>query len=94
MPRASLLGSNLHTNNTCHFGSMAGLAPTSTVRPNITGLAGYKVAVVAANQHRNDGSIIASNTNALNNGCGLGKTCSDGEKCLKYLKITYNTTTL
>jgi hypothetical protein len=87
MPRASLLGSNLYTNNTCHYGSMAGLAPTSTVRPNITGLPGYKVAAVAANQHRRDGTKIASNTTALNNGCGLGKNCSNGEQCLKYLKL-------
>tara|TARA_X000000368_G_scaffold369173_1_gene317558 strand:+ start:298 stop:1815 length:1518 start_codon:yes stop_codon:yes gene_type:complete len=87
MPRASLLGSNLHTNNTRHFGSMAGLAPTSTVRPNITGLSGYKVAAVAANQHRRDGTIIVSNTDALNNGCGLGKNSSNGEQCLKYLRL-------
>ena len=45
MPRINLIGaSNRKTNNTCVFGSMAGLAPTATVRPHITMLAGYKYA--------------------------------------------------
>jgi len=87
MPRPSLLGSNLHTNNTRNYGSMAGLAPTSNVRPHITSLAGYKVAAVAANQHRNDGTSITSNQRALNNGCGLGKNSMCGEDCLKYLRL-------
>ena len=52
MPRINLIGaSNRHTNNTCQFGSMAGLAPTTNVRPNITGLPAYKVSIIAANQH-------------------------------------------
>ena len=87
MPRPSLLGSNLHTNNTRHYGSMAGLAPTTNVRPHITSLAGYKVAAVAGNQHRNDGTSIAGIQAALNNGCGLGKNSMCGENCLKYLRL-------
>tara|TARA_Y100000741_G_scaffold206308_1_gene157000 strand:+ start:1317 stop:1652 length:336 start_codon:yes stop_codon:yes gene_type:complete len=92
MPRINLIGSsNLYTNNTCEYGSMAGLAPTTNVRPNITGLNGYKVAFTAANQHNNDGTKIASNTTALNNGCGLGKygkkACTDGTRCLKHLNL-------
>ena len=95
MPRVNLIGSsNRHTNQTCHFGSMAGLAPTSNVRPNITGLPGYKVAVTAANQHNNDGSVINSNTKSLNKGCGLGKSCSDGKRCLTHLNLMNGNNTL
>ena len=43
MPRPNLIGaSNRYTNSTCVFGSMAGLAPTATMRPHITGIHGYK----------------------------------------------------
>ncbi len=88
MPRVNLIGaSNRQTNKTCHYGSMAGLAPTTNVRPNVTGLAGYKVGITAANQHKNDGSELASNTTAMNEGCGLGKRCEDGKKCLKHLNL-------
>ena len=41
-PSRMIGASNLHTNSTCVFGSMAGLAPTATVRPNVTGIHGYK----------------------------------------------------
>lgn len=94
MPRVNLIGaSNRHTNQTCQFGSMAGLAPTTNVRPHITSLPGYKVSLPAANQHKNDGKSIASNTNSIQNGCGLGKStynniaCKDGRKCLTYLNL-------
>ena len=88
MPRVNLIGaSNRQTNQTCHYGSMPGLAPTTNVRPNITGLHGYKVGVTAANQHNNDGSAIASNTASMNAGCGLGKRCADGTACLKHLNL-------
>tara|TARA_B100001175_G_scaffold286813_1_gene268797 strand:+ start:1717 stop:2040 length:324 start_codon:yes stop_codon:yes gene_type:complete len=88
MPRVNLIGaSNRQTNQTCHYGSMPGLAPTTNVRPNITGLRGYKVGVTAANQHNNDGSAIASNTASMNAGCGLGKRCADGTACLKHLNL-------
>tara|TARA_X000000368_G_scaffold262832_1_gene208048 strand:+ start:3868 stop:4191 length:324 start_codon:yes stop_codon:yes gene_type:complete len=95
MPRINLIGaSNRHTNQTCQYGSMAGLAPTTNVRPNVTGLPGYKVGVTAANQHNNDGSSIASNTTSLGMGCGLGKTCSDGTKCLGHLNFMNGTNTI
>lgn len=90
MPRITknMIGSsNLYTNNTCAYGSMAGLAPTANVRPNITGLNGYKVGVTAANQHNRNGTPIASNISSLNSGCGLGKKCSDGSRCLKHLNL-------
>ena len=91
MPRVNLIGSsNRQTNSTCVYGSMAGLAPTTNVRPNVTGLPGYKVGIVAANQHDACGNEIASNTDAINNGCGLGKystACSDGKNCLIHLNL-------
>ncbi len=91
MPRVNLIGaSNRQTNQTCHYGSMAGLAPTTNVRPFISGIPGYKVAVTAANQHNNDGTSINSNTLSMNAGCGLGKyktACADGTACLKYLNL-------
>lgn len=88
MPRINLIGaSNRQTNQTCHYGSMAGLAPTTNVRPNVTGLPGYKVGVTAANQHNNDGTAISSNTLSMSAGCGLGKRCADGTACLKHLNL-------
>ena len=87
MPRINLIGSsNRTTNRTCVFGSMAGLPPTANIRPHITAIHGYKSSKVAANEHNNDGSEIAANTNAYNAGCGLGKNCENGQKCIKYLK--------
>ena len=95
MPRINLIGaSNRQTNQTCHYGSMPGLAPTTNVRPNVTGLPGYKVAVTAANQHNNDGSEILSNTASMNAGCGLGKRCADGTACLKHLNLFTGANTL
>ncbi len=95
MPRVNLIGaSNRHTNQTCHYGSMPGLAPTTNVRPNVTGLPGYKVGITAANQHNNDGSAIASNTAAMAFGCGLGKRCADGTSCLKGLNLWTGANTL
>tara|TARA_B100001175_G_C19363622_1_gene568322 strand:+ start:207 stop:530 length:324 start_codon:yes stop_codon:yes gene_type:complete len=95
MPRVNLIGaSNRHTNQTCHYGSMAGLAPTTNVRPNVTGLPGYKVGVTAANQHNNDGTAITSNTLAMTAGCGLGKRCADGTACLKHLSLWTGPNTL
>ena len=50
MSRSNLIGaSNLQTNRTSVFGSLAGLAPTTGVRPHVTGLHGYKFTRVAAN---------------------------------------------
>jgi len=95
MPRVNLIGSsNRQTNQTCHYGSMAGLAPTTNVRPNVTSLPGYKVGITAANQHNNDGSAIASNTLSMAAGCGLGKRCAEGTACLKHLNLWTGANTL
>ena len=88
MSKSRIIGSsNQFTNNTCAFGSMAGLAPTTSVRPNISGLSGFKASVVAGNQHKNDGTQIDSNTTARNYGCGLGKSCMDGKNCLSKMNL-------
>ena len=95
MPRVNLIGaSNRHTNQTCHYGSMPGLAPTTNVRPNVTGLPGYKVASVAANEHWYNGMAIASNTTSMAAGCGLGKRCAEGSACLKHLNLWTGANTL
>ena len=93
MPRISLIGaSNLYTNNTCEFGSMPGLAPTTGVRPWITGINGYKYTRVAANGTLwSDGTTLTKDSTSLTHGCGLGKkgsiACSDGKNCLKHLNL-------
>ena len=84
MPRINLIGaSNRKTNNTCVFGSMAGLAPTATVRPHITMLAGYKYA-------------RAFNKDPLDSGCGWANArssnkaayCKEGKKCVENIGYT------
>lgn len=83
----NLTGSNLYTNNTCQFGSMAGLNSTVGVRPNITGINGYKYLRTAANGvDWNTGASL----NALEKekGCGFGRTCKDGTMCLKFINPT------
>jgi len=90
--KISRLGSNLHTNNTCVFGSMAGLNSTTGVRSWITGMNGYKYSRTAANGvNWQTGAPL--NTNELNAGCGLhtpygqnGLTrCTNGRSCLIFL---------
>ena len=84
-------GSNRLTNQTCVYGSMAGLAPTTNVRPNVTGIHGYKSSRSAANMF-----VWPTNTplysDARSNGCGLGKqgqeACRDGKKCVDYIGFT------
>ena len=70
----SRFGSNLYTNNTYVFGSMAGSAPTVGVRPHITGINGY-----------NKGVPPNLPTNALLNGCGRNKSRADNARCAKFL---------
>lgn len=103
MPRVNLIGaSNRYTNNTCEFGSMAGLAPTTNVRPFITGIPGYKVGVTAANQNLEGpaggvGLVLPSNTTSRNQGCGLGlysTACDDGTRCLKHLNLFTSANTI
>lgn len=74
--KISLIGaSNLYTNNTCQFGSMAGLNSTVGVRPWITSLAGYKY------------NKVINDANNYKFGCGSNKSCKDGKNCLKTLKL-------
>lgn len=94
MPRVNLIGSsNLYTNSTCVFGSMAGLAPTTNVRPSVTGLPGYKYTRSAANGvNWLDGSVLGQSATDKAAGCGLGKhgqlACDDGNKCVKSLGLS------
>tara|TARA_Y100000389_G_scaffold199226_2_gene237204 strand:- start:1457 stop:1756 length:300 start_codon:yes stop_codon:yes gene_type:complete len=87
MPRINLIGaSNLQTNNTCVFGSMAGLAPTATVRPHITILPGYKYAKAF------------NDNNHYSNGCGWSNArssnkeayCGQGKKCVNEIGFSKN----
>ena len=83
----NLTGSNLYTNNTCQFGSMAGLNSTVGVRPNITGIHGYKYLRTAANGvDWNTGASL--NVTEKEKGCGFGRTCKDGTMCLKFINPT------
>lgn len=87
MPRINLIGaSNRQTNSTCVFGSMAGLAPTATKRPWITGLHGYKYTRSAANgTDWETGTILGRDTTGLSNGCGFSRGCDNGKTCIKYI---------
>ena len=77
--------SSRYTNSTCVYGSMAGLAPTSTVRPHITNAPGYKY------------SKVANDANNYEFGCGLGKkgtrACEDGKRCIEHVNYPYVTKT-
>ena len=89
--KINLIGASNHlTNSTCVFGNMAGLAPTATVRPHVTGIHGYKHLRVAAN-----GFIWETNTllpytmGDKNAGCGLGRFetngCTNSINCIKHI---------
>jgi hypothetical protein len=86
--KISKLGSNLYTNNTCEFGSMAGLNSTVGVRPNVTGLNSYKYLRSAANGLDWD-TGLSLNSAERSNGCGLdiphGEKCSKGNMCIKFI---------
>ena len=58
---------------------MAGLAPTSNVRPHITSLPGYKYA------------ILLNDPNHYGKGCGYGKSSNMGLACMKSLGIDKKT---
>lgn len=79
MSRPNLIGaSNRYTNSTCVFGSMAGLAPTATVRSDITRINGYKYL-----KSSNDATFFTK-------GCGFNKDCStDGMKCIKAIGYSH-----
>ena len=72
--KISKFGSNLYTNSTNVFGSMAGAAPTVGVRPHITGINGY-----------NKGVPVNLPKDALSNGCGRNKSRADNVTCAKFL---------
>ena len=77
--KISLIGSsNLHTNKTCQFGSMAGLAPTKNLRPWITSLHAYKY------------SAALNDKNNYTFGCGYNRNCKDGKRCVKKIGFTQN----
>ena len=69
--KISRFGSNLYTNNTNVFGSMAGANSTVGVRPNVTGIHGYKVANLPKD--------------ALLKGCGRNKSDADNRRCAMFL---------
>ncbi len=86
--KISRLGSNLYTNNTCCYGSMAGLNSTVGVRSWITGMNGYKYSRSAANGV--DWVTGASlDAEARAQGCGLdipfANRCSNGATCLLFV---------
>ena len=95
MSKSRMIGSsNQFTNNTCAFGSMAGLAPTTNMRPNITGIAAYGVTLTAANMFLEGpkGGAASSGGWQKNNiyrgwGCGLGGTCAQGKECLTKMNL-------
>ena len=78
--RISKFGSNLYTNNTHVFGSMAGLNSTVGVRPNVTGIHGYQTLLVSS------AAAAAS--------CGVNKSYADNKLCSTFLgkkaTILYN----
>ena len=80
--KISRLGSNLYTNNTNVFGSMAGSNPTVGVRPNVTGLVGY-------NRGLNLGALASANSQ-----CGPNKSYDDNRGCAlslgKKATVLYN----
>tara|TARA_B100000963_G_scaffold212770_1_gene185406 strand:+ start:1814 stop:2128 length:315 start_codon:yes stop_codon:yes gene_type:complete len=90
MPRINLIGaSNRQTNSTCVFGSMAGLAPTATKRPHITGIHGYKYTRSAANGTIWDtGATLPRDVKGLSEGCGLNRPCDKGRLCVKFIGDT------
>lgn len=69
--KISRFGSNLNTNRTNVFGSMAGLNSTVGVRPNVTGIIGY--------QYNN------LPKNALNNGCVRNANAAQNLQCANFL---------
>jgi len=69
--KISKFGSNLYTNNTNVFGSMAGLNSTVGVRPNVTGIVGYKYDNLPKD--------------AVNNGCVYNPTSAQNLQCIAFL---------
>ena len=95
MSRSNLIGaSNLHTNRTSVFGSLAGLAPTTGVRPNVTGLHAYKFTRVAANGLRFSDNTWLSQPDYAQ-GCGFARdhntiNAPHGQGCIDHIGYTKN----
>jgi hypothetical protein len=69
--KISKFGSNLYTNSTNVYGSMAGLNSTVGVRPNVTGIIGY--------QYNN------LPKDALSNGCVRNASSAQNLQCIASL---------
>lgn len=80
--------SSRFTNSTCVLGSLPGLAPTTNVRPNITGLAGYKAYPISNNMFRmvstlSGDKVTISQRHVRNvNECGFNTNCTNAKKCV------------
>lgn len=69
--KISKFGSNLYTNSTNVYGSMAGLNSTVGVRPNVTGIVGYKYDNLPKD--------------AVSNGCVYNPTSAQNLQCIAFL---------
>lgn len=81
--------SSRFTNSTCVLGSLPGLAPTTNMRPNITGIAGYKAYPISNNQFRmylnnNDKMDVKRVDNRAE--CGFNRDCKNSKDCVE--KVT------
>ena len=98
MSRSNLIGaSNRQTNRTSVFGSLAGLAPTTGVRPHITGLNGYKFARIAANGLRfiDGGPDVDVSEADRAQGCGFNRDngtvgAPHGKSCIQHIGYSKN----
>lgn len=98
MPRPNLIGaSNRYTNKTGVFGSLAGLAPTTGVRPHVTGIHGYKFTKVAANGLKfiDGGKDIWVSKTDYEKGCGFNRdhhnpSAPNGNACIKHIGYSKN----
>ena len=98
MPRPNLIGaSNRQTNRTSVFGSLAGLAPTTGVRSNVTRQPGYKFARIAANGLKfvDGGADIDVSEVDRAQGCGFNRDngivgAPHGKRCIKHIGYSKN----
>ena len=82
--------SSRFTNRTCVLGSLPGLAPTTNVRPNITGLAGYKAYPISNNMFRivsskkpGESTVSITRQRVRNvSECGFNTNCTNAKKCV------------
>tara|TARA_B100001758_G_C18183746_1_gene490840 strand:+ start:387 stop:689 length:303 start_codon:yes stop_codon:yes gene_type:complete len=98
MPRgvagSRMIGSSSRfTNSTCVLGSLPGLAPTTNMRPNITGLGGYKAYPISNNQFRmittydtNNKATVSMKRVDNRVECGFNRKCKDSKECVE--KVT------